>query len=127
VNVGVAAYITAASPGGPRYDPALTTDQRSGGENAIWLCQTCGKLVEKPVSERERRKDELARLIGRYDRSALYEQVWSQPVQDVAKSVSGVRLANVCRTLHVPVPPRGYWARVRSGCTVRKPSLPNLK
>ena len=46
VNVGVAAHITAASPGGPRYDRDLTPDQRSGVENAIWLCQTCGKLVD---------------------------------------------------------------------------------
>ena len=77
-------------------------------------------LVKKPVSEREKRRDELARLMSRYDRAALYEQVWSQPVQDVAKSygISGVRLGKVCRKLHVPVPPRGYWARVRNGYTV---------
>lgn len=43
-------------------------------------------LVKKPVSERERQRDELARLTSRYDRAALYEQVWSQPVQSVAKS-----------------------------------------
>ena len=28
VNVGVAAHITAASPDGPRYDPALTNEER---------------------------------------------------------------------------------------------------
>jgi hypothetical protein len=85
-------------------------------------------LVKKPVSERERRRHELARLMCRYDRVALYEQVWAQPVQDVAKAygISGVRLGKVCRTLEVPVPPLGYWARVRSGCTVRKPPLPKL-
>ncbi len=85
-------------------------------------------LVKKPVSERERRRDELARLMGRYERAALYKQVWSQPAQDVAKAygISGVRLGKVCRTLDVPVPPRGYWARVRSGCAVRKPPLPKL-
>jgi hypothetical protein len=85
-------------------------------------------LVKKPVSERESRRDELARLMCHYDRAALYEQVWSQPVQKVAKSygVSGVRLGKVCRLLHVPVPPRGYWARVRSGYTVRQPPLPRL-
>ena len=57
------------------------------------------------------------RLIHHYDRVALYEQVWSRPVQDVAKTygISGVRLGKVCRTLQVPVPPRGYWARMRSG------------
>lgn len=86
-------------------------------------------LVKKPVSERERRRDEHARLMRRYDRAALYEQVWSQPVQAVATAygISGVRLGKVCRTLQAPVPPRGYWARVRSGDSVRKPPLPKLK
>jgi hypothetical protein len=46
VNVGVAAHITAASLGGPRYDPTLTSEQRQDIENGIWLCQTCAKLVD---------------------------------------------------------------------------------
>jgi hypothetical protein len=46
VNVGVAAHITAASVGGPRYDPTLTSQERKHIENAIWLCQNCGKLVD---------------------------------------------------------------------------------
>lgn len=46
INVGVAAHITAASPGGPRYDASLTPEQRSSAENGIWLCQTCAKLVD---------------------------------------------------------------------------------
>jgi len=44
VNLGVAAHITAASPDGPRYDPSLTPEERRSANNAIWLCQTCGKL-----------------------------------------------------------------------------------
>lgn len=46
VNVGVAAHITAASPGGPRYDPALTPGERASVANGIWVCQTCGKLID---------------------------------------------------------------------------------
>ncbi len=46
VKVGVAAHITAASPGGPRYDPSLTTEQRSDISNGIWLCCDCGKLID---------------------------------------------------------------------------------
>ena len=46
VNVGVAAHITAASVGGPRYDESLTTDERSHPDNGVWLCQKCGKLVD---------------------------------------------------------------------------------
>lgn len=46
INVGVAAHITAASSGGPRYNASLTSEQRQSIENGIWLCQTCAKLVD---------------------------------------------------------------------------------
>jgi hypothetical protein len=50
INVGVASHITAASPGGPRYDAILTNEQRQDVENGIWLCQTCGKLIDNDVA-----------------------------------------------------------------------------
>ena len=59
LNVGVAAHITAASPGGPRYDEALSPDARQHPDNGIWLCQTCAKLVdndEKRFSTEELRE-----------------------------------------------------------------------
>lgn len=46
VNVGVAAHITAASSGGPRYNDQLPADQRASTNNGIWLCQTCAKLID---------------------------------------------------------------------------------
>jgi len=46
VNVGVAAHITAAALGGPRYDPTLSSEQRSDIFNGVWLCQNCAKLVD---------------------------------------------------------------------------------
>jgi tetratricopeptide (TPR) repeat protein len=49
VNVGVAAHITAASPGGPRYDRYLTWAQRAAAPNGIWLCQTCAKLIDSDL------------------------------------------------------------------------------
>lgn len=63
-----------------------------------------------------------------YDRETVYGQVWAHPVQEVAKryGISGVRLGKVCRALNIPVPPRGYWAHMRSGAAVRKPGLPRL-
>ncbi len=45
-NVGVAAHLTAASPGGPRYEPSLSAKQRKSPDNGIWLCQKCAKLVD---------------------------------------------------------------------------------
>src|ERR1041385_3108747 len=46
VNVGVAAHISAAAPGGPRYDPLMTADERRSPANGIWLCQTHAKLID---------------------------------------------------------------------------------
>ena len=46
LNIGVAAHITAASKGGPRYDEALSPQERKSIDNAIHLCQNCGKLVD---------------------------------------------------------------------------------
>src|SRR2546427_8701422 len=45
-SVGEAAHITAASPGGPRYDPGLTPEARSSAENGIWLCETCARRID---------------------------------------------------------------------------------
>ena len=46
VNIGVAAHISAASSGGPRFDPSLTPEERASATNGIWLCQSCAKLVD---------------------------------------------------------------------------------
>jgi hypothetical protein len=47
VNIGVAAHITAAAPGGPRYDSAMTSEERSGPDNGIWLCSTCATRIDR--------------------------------------------------------------------------------
>lgn len=49
-NLGVAAHITAAAPGGPRYDGSLTPEQRRHYDNALWLCQRHAKAVDDNVS-----------------------------------------------------------------------------
>ena len=46
INIGVAAHITAASPGGVRYNSSLSETERSSIENGIWLCQNCAKLID---------------------------------------------------------------------------------
>lgn len=46
INIGVAAHITAASAGGPRYDHALTSEQRRDASNGIWLCQDHAHAID---------------------------------------------------------------------------------
>lgn len=48
-GVGVAAHITAAAIGGPRYDVRLTKDERKGYQNGIWLCQNCARIIDIDV------------------------------------------------------------------------------
>jgi hypothetical protein len=87
------------------------------------------KPYVKPISKVEKARRDMAWLQHRYDREELYEEVWSRPVSQVAKSyrISGVYLGRVCRVLRVPVPPRGYWAKLRSGKHVRRPPLRPLR
>lgn len=37
-NVGKAAHICAASPGGARFDAGMTSNERKAFSNGIWLC-----------------------------------------------------------------------------------------
>ena len=46
IVVGVAAHICAAAPGGPRYEPTMTPEQRRSVDNGIWLCQLHAKTVD---------------------------------------------------------------------------------
>src|SRR5258706_2717584 len=62
-------------------------------------------------------------------REDLYELVWSKPMADLAKDfgISDVGLAKRCKRLGIPVPGRGYWARIDAGQTPYKPKLPERK
>jgi hypothetical protein len=46
VNIGMAAHIYAASPGGPRGTGGLSVAERSEPENGIWCCYTHGKAID---------------------------------------------------------------------------------
>ncbi len=47
LNMGRAAHITAAAPGGKRYDDTLTPIQRRDITNGIWLCVPCSEIIDK--------------------------------------------------------------------------------
>lgn len=61
-------------------------------------------------------------------REALYEGVWTDAVTVVAPryGLSDVGLVKTCKKLGIPVPPRGYWAKVKAGRRTRKVPLPAL-
>ena len=61
-----------------------------------------------------------------YDRETLYNEVWESPVTEVAKryQVTDVAIHKVCKSLDIPTPPLGYWAKLRAGRPVTKAPLP---
>lgn len=68
VSIGVAAHITAASKGGPRYNEKMTDEERKSISNGIWLCQNCASLIDKdeikfPVSLLNKWKDDTERFV----------------------------------------------------------------
>lgn len=60
------------------------------------------------------------------DREELYRRVWETPVTKLAKEfdISDVGLAKACRKHAIPLPPVGYWTKIKHGKVVPKPALP---
>lgn len=58
-------------------------------------------------------------------RRELYDLVWSEPVSKIAPRyhISDVGFSKLCRRVDVPLPPRGYWTKLKFGKRVRKPPL----
>ncbi|QIN60314.1 hypothetical protein SBC1_02890 [Caballeronia sp. SBC1] len=61
-----------------------------------------------------------------FTRKQLYELVWTGPITTLAKTllISDVGLAKACRRGDIPLPPRGYWAKLTAGKCVARPLLP---
>lgn len=59
---------------------------------------------------------------GYWKRQELYDQVWEQPLLKLATKygISAVALGNACRRLKIPVPGRGYWAKLAAGKPVKR-------
>jgi hypothetical protein len=60
-----------------------------------------------------------------FERQKLFDEVWATPVTKLAKKygLSDVGLRKICVSLDVPLPPRGYWAKLAAGKTIPKPAL----
>lgn len=64
-----------------------------------------------------------------FERQKLFDEVWVTPLTKLAKAygLSDVGLRKICVALAVPLPPRGYWAKLAAGRTIPKPALPETK
>jgi hypothetical protein len=98
VNRGVAAHITAASKGGPRYDPTLSKTERSRAGNGIWLCRICATLIDCDVERfpeevlrawKQQREAEAQATMGRPRREPPVERV-SQADRDLFQQFLGI-------------------------------------
>lgn len=71
-------------------------------------------------------REHYRQIFNVYDRETLYDEVWERPVIEVAKryKVSDVAIHKVCKSLSIPTPPAGYWAKARAGKPVKKIPLP---
>ena len=49
-TIGIAAHIHAASPGGPRYLPSMSSEERMSISNGIWLCPTHSTLIDRDTT-----------------------------------------------------------------------------
>lgn len=68
------------------------------------------------------------RFVTADEREAIYNEVWSEPVSIVADryGLSANGLRKHCIRLGIPLPPRGYWEKIKSGQKVPKSALPKV-
>jgi hypothetical protein len=89
-------------------------------------------VEQKAEDEKQReryRELTLRELASRYNREVIYQRIWSEPIQRVAKSynISDVALGKICTKLRIPRPGRGYWAKKTAGKPLpRQPALPSF-
>ena len=66
---------------------------------------------------------------AKFTREELYEKIWSTPATKLAEEfgISGRGLGKMCARFDIPVPPRGYWAKLAVGKPPLKTPLPPAK
>jgi hypothetical protein len=71
----------------------------------------------------------MERQAVRLTREELYEKMWSRPAISLAQEfgISGRGLGKICIRFGIPVPPRGYWAKLAAGEHVTRIPLPTAK
>jgi hypothetical protein len=91
--------------------------------------RTKERIAEEKRQEEAHHQWVVRSLAARYDRQKIYDEIWSEPIQHVAKryDMSDVGLAKICKKLKIPRPGLGYWAKKAAGKPVpKRPVLPEL-
>jgi len=62
----------------------------------------------------------------KFERTALYEEVWAAPLTKLGKKygVSDNGLRKICKAMNIPLPKVGHWAKIAAGHRVPKTPLP---
>jgi len=126
VNLGVAAHINAASPGGPRYRSDLTDRQRHSAANGIWLCQIHAKEVDNDEAVFPEHLLRVWKQLAETDAAQELNSAFLQPARAAALRLEHLRRPDynspaqryedrlVIRvTIRGTVPVRGYFLEVR--------------
>jgi integrase len=85
-----------------------------------------GRRHKEQIAEMNTGSNRGAVKVHRLTRQQLYELVWSKPISRLAEQfdISDVGLAKACRRANVPIPHRGYWAKVQAGVSATKEPMP---
>lgn len=132
--MGQAAHITAASLGGPRFDPTLSAEERNAIGNAIWLCLSCARLIDidqakYPAAKlrdwKQRAEDATAQALGtesRFRAIAANEIVSDHSLAEIA-TFKALELEFGCHIeMELRVPTSKGWIRFQ-GAVVRDEAL----
>jgi len=65
----------------------------------------------------------------KWNREELYKDVWEQPLTKLQAKygISNVAIGKACRKLKIPLPGRGYWAKLAAGHKMKQVPLPEIK
>ena len=109
-NIGQAAHIAAAAPGGPRYDPNMSAEERTSATNGLWLCSNCHDVIDRDVEEFTIQRLREIKRVGE-ERARKEVGVATVNVSCNTMPISTFRFLNVL--LYSPSPPsrikETYW------------------
>jgi hypothetical protein len=105
----------------PLRESSMPSFEQAKKAEAMAAIQAANAKALQEMGEPETTKN-YGSIHNVYDREILYNEIWTLPVTEVAKKykVSDVAIHKICKSLNIPTPPAGYWAKVYAGKPVPK-------